>query len=78
MQIKVAIDKKLMSCDKDGNRPEIINHIISYPDIHGRIRHNTEDEIKKLSLNLIEVVSEAKNWHIKNPVVENKEMGEEK
>lgn len=67
MKIEVNIDRKLMPKDKDGNRKEIINYIISYPDHRGRIRYYTEDEIKEIALNLQEVVKEIDLWHEKNP-----------
>ncbi len=70
MEIKVNITKKLMPrTDKNDpkSRPEIVNHIISYPDHTGRLRHNTEDEIKEISANLQEVISEIDKWHSENP-----------
>lgn len=70
MKIEVNIDKKLMSKNKEGNREELINYIISYPNHRGRIRHNTEDEIRKLSENLKEVIKEVDKWHELNPVKE--------
>lgn len=67
MKVDINIDKKLMPKDENGNREEIINYIISYPNHIGRIRHNTEDEIRKIILNLQEVIKEADEWHKLNP-----------
>ncbi|TET75164.1 MAG: hypothetical protein E3J56_01060 [Candidatus Aminicenantes bacterium] len=69
MKIDVVVDKKLMPrTEKDDpeSRPVIINYIISYPDIHGKIRYNTEDEIRKISLNFQEVIKEIDKWHEEN------------
>lgn len=67
MEINVNIITKLMPHDEEGNREKIINYIIDYPDHNGRVRHNTEDEIRKILINLQEVVEEADKWHKLNP-----------
>lgn len=69
MKIEVNIDKKLMprtKKDDSKSRPEIVNYIISYPDHRGRIRHNTEDEIREIAINLQEVIKEVDKWHEEN------------
>jgi len=66
MKIQVNIDKKFMPHDKKGNREEIVNYIVSFPDVYGKIRHNTIDQIVQMRDNFNEVISEFEKWEKEN------------